>query len=177
MRGPLQRPDFTECVLVEVCWILATHPATILDLRWIKLSALYCENRVNSLVMLTVLKGRGVCVTVLNSIHLWALFIVPFPGAVQLQSGLVCHCVRCCSNSCVNVEWLLPWGYYSEIINRMKNRRRCGGEGGRLQWGALVWSGLWYVQPDTKWWAFHLFISLLPSKQLASLSFVYVLVI
>lgn len=118
------------------------------------------------------------CGAVLYSIHLWALFIVAFPaafpGAVQVQSGLVCHCARCCSNSCVNVEWLLPWGYYSEITNRIKNSGRCGGEGGQLQRGALVSSGLRYVQPDTKWWAFHLFISLLPSKQLASLSFVCV---
>ena len=137
------------------------------------------KQRVNTSVMLTVIKGMCVC-TVLYAIYLWALFIVAFPaafpGAVRVQSGLVCHCARCCSNSCVNVEWLLPWGYYSEITNRIKNSRRCGGEGGQLQRGALVLLGL-YIQPDTKWWAFHLFISLLPSKQLALLSFICVFLI
>lgn len=56
----------SQSVLVEVCCILATHPATTLELRnGFNQLQFYYENRVNSLVMLTVLKGWGggcVCV-------------------------------------------------------------------------------------------------------------------
>lgn len=60
----------SQSVLVGVCWILATHPATILELRngWNYLQ-FYWENKDNSLVMLTVLKGMGLCVCYCAELH------------------------------------------------------------------------------------------------------------